>query len=59
MHFCKKGTLSKEEEKYIKFMAYDTLIEFEIKDLPVFKYLCSTDFARLLIPLSSFFRCSL
>lgn len=42
MHFykresCKKNVLSKEEEKYIKFAAYDTLIEFDISRLPVFK----------------------
>ena len=41
MHFYKRGirrkaALSEEEEKYIKFTAYDTLIEFETKDLPVF-----------------------
>lgn len=45
MHFYKrnarkKGSLSREEEKYIKFTAYDTLIEFETKDLPVFPVFC-------------------
>lgn len=41
MHFYKRGTgrkesLSAEEEKYIKFTAYDALIEFDANQLPVF-----------------------
>lgn len=45
MHFYrrsihKKYTLSEEEKKYIKFTAYDTLIELEIKQLPVFRQFC-------------------
>lgn len=45
MHFHKKEArskrpLTKEEEKFIKFTAYDTLIEFDAKDLPVFPEFC-------------------
>ena len=41
MHFYKRGkgrkeSLSAEEEKYIKFTAYDALIEFDANQLPVF-----------------------
>ncbi len=45
MHFHKKENrrkrpLTKEEEKFIKFSAYDALIEFDAKDLPVFPDFC-------------------
>lgn len=45
MHFYnrksrKKYGLTKEEEKFIKFTAYDTLIEFGTKSLPVFPDFC-------------------
>ena len=45
MHFYKrenrkKYSLTKEEEKFIKFAAYDTLIEFNTKNLPVFPEFC-------------------
>lgn len=54
MHFYKRGihkkdALSKEEEKYIKFTAYDTLIEFETKDLPVFPEFCQIIDSTILI----------
>lgn len=35
MHFFKENDLSREEDKYIRFIAYDTLIDFDEKSLPV------------------------
>lgn len=35
MHFFKREDLSREEDKYIRFIAYDTLIDFDEKSLPV------------------------
>ncbi len=54
MHFYKKGRdenslLSAEEEKFIKFTAYDTLIEFDVTQLPVLPEFCQVIDSTILI----------
>lgn len=54
MHFYKKGRdeksiLSAEEEKFIKFTAYDALIEFDVTQLPVFPEFCQVIDSTILI----------
>ena len=54
MRFYKKGQdkkniISIEEEKYIKFTAYDTLIEFDTTQLPVLPQFCQVIDSTILI----------
>lgn len=54
MHFYKKGRdkkilLSAEEEKFIKFTAYDTLIELDVNQLPVLPEFCQVIDSTILI----------